>query len=171
MSANGVRKPTQSHSRGSDRRQASGRKAASYLLRPNAPTVVRPTSNSSNSTSNSSQNVGKTVRRSNGTTQWEDSSLLEWDPTHFRLFVGNLGQDATDQMLAEAFGKYATMSKVKIPIDKKTNKNKGYGFVAFADADDYFKAFQEMNGKYIGLHPVQLKRAETKIKPAKRSRR
>lgn len=96
---------------------------------------------------------------------------MEWDPTHFRLFVGNLGQDATDQMLAEAFGKYATMSKVKIPIDKKTNKNKGYGFVAFADADDYFKAFQEMNGKYIGLHPVQLKRAETKIKPAKRSRR
>lgn len=90
--------------------------------------------------------------------------LAEWDPKHFRLFVGNLGSDANDQLLESAFRKYPSMSKVKVPMDARLGKNKGYGFVAFASADDYLQAFKEMNGKYIGLHPVQLKRAETKIK-------
>ncbi|OBA24017.1 hypothetical protein METBIDRAFT_16404, partial [Metschnikowia bicuspidata var. bicuspidata NRRL YB-4993] len=87
-----------------------------------------------------------------------------WDPKHFRLFVGNLGDDATDDILAAAFSKYASVSKVRVPIDAKTRTNRGYGFVAFASADDYLKAFKEMNGKYVGLRPVQLKRAESKAK-------
>lgn len=83
----------------------------------------------------------------------------DWNPKHFRLFVGNLGPDATDEVLANAFSKYASVSKVSVPKDKK-NENKGYGFVAFASADDYLKAFKDMDGKYVGQRPVQLKRAE-----------
>jgi len=49
--------------------------------------------------------------------------------------------------------------------DKRTTKSKGYGFVAFADGDEYFRAAREMNGKYIGSHPVLLKRSNTEIKP------
>lgn len=87
----------------------------------------------------------------------------DWNPKHFRLFVGNLGQDANDEMLIAAFAKYASMSKAKVPMDKG-GKNKGFGFVAFESADDYLKAFKEMNGKYVGQRPVQLKRAESKLK-------
>lgn len=90
----------------------------------------------------------------------------DWDPKHFRLFVGNLGQDATDDMLVAAFSKYESMSKAKVPADK-AGKNKGFGFVAFANAEDYLKAFKEMNGKYVGQRPVQLKRAESKVKAKK----
>lgn len=84
------------------------------------------------------------------------------NPKHFRLFVGNLGPDTTESTLSGAFGKYPSISYVKVPMDPKTKENKGFGFVAFASADDYLKAFKEMNGKYVGLRPVQLKRAEGK---------
>lgn len=110
----------------------------------------------------------KTVRRSANGKLWEDDTLVEWDPNHFRLFVGNLGPDANDQLLVEAFEKYPSFVKARVPRDKRTDKNKGYGFVAFSSAEDYLRAFKEMNGKYVGLHPVQLKRAETQVKPKKR---
>lgn len=85
----------------------------------------------------------------------------KWDPKHFRLFVGNLGPDATDDVLAAAFSAYPTISKAHVAVDK-SGTSKGYGFVAFSSADDYLKAFREMNGKYVGQRPVQLKRADKK---------
>lgn len=84
------------------------------------------------------------------------------NPKHFRLFVGNIGPDTTEAILSAAFAKYSSISYVKVPLDAKTKENKGFGFVAFASSDDYLKAFKEMNGKYVGLRPVQLKRAEGK---------
>lgn len=87
----------------------------------------------------------------------------KWNPNHFRLFVGNLGPDATDEMLIGAFEKYASMSKARVVKDHK-GENKGYGFVAFEKAEDYLRAFKEMNGKYVGQRPVQLKRAQSKPK-------
>jgi hypothetical protein len=105
-----------------------------------------------------------TVKRSGGGKTWEDPSLLEWDPSHFRLFVGNLSGEVTDEMLVNVFGKFPSMSKVKVVMDPATKRAKGFGFVAFKDPDDYFKAFKEVNGKYIGNHPVQLRKATTEIK-------
>ena len=106
-----------------------------------------------------------TVKRSGGGRTWEDSSLLEWDPTHFRLFVGNLSGEVTDEMLARAFQAFPSMSKAKVVRNHKTQLTRGYGFVAFRDPEDYFKAFKQMNNKYIGNHPVQLRKATTDVKP------
>ena len=108
----------------------------------------------------------KTVYRSGGGTTWADSSLLEWDPAHFRLFVGNLAGEVTDDSLLKAFSKYTSVSKARVVRDKRTTKSKGFGFVAFANGDDYFLAAREMQGKYIGSHPVLLKKAESEIKAA-----
>ncbi|KZZ91958.1 RNP domain protein [Ascosphaera apis ARSEF 7405] len=107
---------------------------------------------------------GKTVIRQGGGQKWTDPSLLEWDPAHFRLFVGNLAGEVTDESLFKAFSKYTSISKARVIRDKRTEKSKGYGFVSFADGDDYFKAAREMQGKYIGSHPVLLKKAVTEIK-------
>lgn len=94
-----------------------------------------------------------------------------WNPKHFRLFVGNLGPDGNNELLKEAFLKYPSMSQVHVPIDRKTSKNKGFGFVAFGKSEDYLHAFQEMNGKYIGQHPVQLKRAESSVPKKTKNKR
>lgn len=108
---------------------------------------------------------GKTVVRSGGGQTWTDSTLLEWDPAHFRLFAGNLAGEVTDDSLMKAFAKYPSVQKARVIRDKRTEKSKGYGFVSFSDGDDYFRAAREMQGKYIGSHPVLLRRAMTEIRP------
>ncbi|KAJ5287413.1 hypothetical protein N7478_003099 [Penicillium angulare] len=107
----------------------------------------------------------KTVSRVGGGQKWTDSTLLEWDPAHFRLFVGNLAGEVTDDSLLKAFARYTSVQKARVIREKRTQKSKGYGFVSFSDGDDYFKAAREMQGKYIGSHPVLLRRAVTEVKP------
>lgn len=123
-----------------------------------------PSSSLANSPATNSLAETHTVKREGGGKKWEDPSLLEWDPTHFRLFVGNLSGEVTTENVHRAFQKYKSLSKAKVVKDKISEKCAGYGFVSFSDPDDYFKAFKEMDGKYIGNHPVQLKRAKTEIK-------
>ena len=106
----------------------------------------------------------KTVVRSGGGQTWQDSSLLEWDPAHFRLFVGNLAGEVTDDSLLKAFAKYPSVQKARVIRDKRSMKSKGYGFVSFSDGDEYFQAARDMQGKYIGSHPVLLRKSTTEIK-------
>ncbi|KAL1310766.1 hypothetical protein AAFC00_001016 [Neodothiora populina] len=106
----------------------------------------------------------KTVVRSGGGQKWEDPTLLEWG-NHPRLFIGNLAGEVTDESLLKAFAKYPSVQKARVVRDKRTTKSKGYGFVSLANTDEFFQAAKEMNGKYIGSHPVLIKRAEAEIKP------
>jgi hypothetical protein len=69
----------------------------------------------------------KTVVRSGGGQTWEDSTLLEWDPSHFRIFVGNLAGEVTDESLMKAFSKFPSVQKARVIRDKRTTKSKGYG--------------------------------------------
>lgn len=106
----------------------------------------------------------KTVVREAGGKSWEDPSLLEWDPQHPRLFIGNLAGEVTDDSLLKAFSKYPSVVKARVVRDKRSTKSKSYGFVSFSDTDDYFRAAKEMQGKYIGSHPVLIKRATSEVK-------
>jgi hypothetical protein len=115
----------------------------------------------------------KTVIRSGGGQTWADSTLLEWDPAHFRLFVGNLAGEVTDESLLKAFSKYPSVQKARVIRDKSSSKStderswksKGFGFVSFSDGDEYFQAARDMQGKYIGSHPILLRRSTTEIRP------
>jgi len=104
------------------------------------------------------------VRESGGQV-WDDQTLLEWDPAHFRLFVGDLAGEVTDETLFKAFSRYPTLVKARVVRDKKTGKSRGYGFVSFSTPDDFLKSWKEMNGKYIGSHPIKLRKATTELKP------
>lgn len=105
-----------------------------------------------------------TVVRRGGGEQWEDKSLLEWDPTKFRIMVGNLAGEVTDDSLAKAFAQYG-VSKARVVRDKRTTKSKGFGFVEFEEGELGFKAAREMTGKYIGSHPVTIQRSKTDVRP------
>ena len=94
---------------------------------------------------------------------WHDKTLTEWDPSHYRLFVGNIGNDVDEDLLINTFIEYPSLSKVKIPRDDVKGENKGFAFISFADADDYLKCYRQKNGKYIGSKPVSLERAKTEI--------
>ncbi|KIW72840.1 hypothetical protein PV04_01007 [Phialophora macrospora] len=133
----------------------------------NIPSSTTTTSTSQKeSTAQSKDDTPKTVYRSGGGTSWTDPTLLEWDPAHFRIFVGNLAGETTDDSLLKAFAQYPSVQKARVIRDKRTTKSKGYGFVSFADGDDYFRAARDMAGKYIGSHPVTIKKANTDVRPA-----
>ena len=70
----------------------------------------------------------------------------------FRVFVGDIGNEVTDEHLTRAFSKYPSFRKAKVVRDKKSNKTKGYGFISFKDPNDFIKAMREMNGKLSVLY-------------------
>lgn len=143
---------------------AFGAGSGSVSAGPTSETAT-PTTSTTPQPQHSSKEKQPTVLRSGGGQTWSDQTLLEWDPAHFRLFVGNLAGEVTDESLLKAFSKYPSVQKARVIRDKRTTKSKGYGFVSFSDGDEYFRAAREMNGKYIGSHPVLLKRSNTEIRP------
>ena len=84
-----------------------------------------------------------------------------FDPSHWRLFVGNLGPEVTDSLLLNTFkNAYPSTSKVLLVRDRKTQKSKGYSFVAFGDGKEFLKALKEMNGKWIGNRQCIIKKSD-----------
>ena len=78
----------------------------------------------------------KFLRKAAGTV-WEDKTLDDWDPSDYRIFCGDLGNEVTDQILSNAFRKYSSFNKAKVIRDKVTGKTKGYGFVSLSKETDY----------------------------------
>ena len=100
---------------------------------------------------------------------WQDESLNEWPENDYRIFVGDLGNEVNDQVLANAFIKYPSFAKAKVIRNKITGKTKGYGFISVTDVNDYIKIMREMNGKYVGNRPIRLKRSTWKDRSVKYS--
>merc|ERR1711904_744406 len=75
--------------------------------------------------------------------KWIDSSLAEWPDNDYRLFVGNLSKDVTEDILTQHFTQYPSLSKTKVVKNKYTRAPKGYGFVSFLDASDFSRSLKE----------------------------
>ena len=104
----------------------------------------------------------KTYFRSAAGHVWEDKSLAEWPEGDFRIFVGNLGNEVTTEMLGDVFAKsgdFKSFAMAKVMRDKRTKKTRGYGFVSFLHPNDMVKALKEMNGKYCGNRPMKLSKS------------
>lgn len=82
-----------------------------------------------------------TVLRKGAGKVWEDQTLLEWDSGKasphtsqysyisymrfldwFRLFVGDLSNDVSEDVLANAFNKYPSFTKAKVVRDRLSQK-------------------------------------------------
>jgi hypothetical protein len=83
-----------------------------------------------------------TVLRKGGGKVWEDQTLLEWSPCEsrpsvihprhvahyilvtawFRLFVGDLSNDVSDDVLSNAFNKYPSFQKARVIRDRLSQK-------------------------------------------------
>lgn len=90
---------------------------------------------------------------------WCDPTLADWPENDYRIFVGNLGPEATDEILARNFSQYPSFARARVVRDKRTGKTRGYGFVSMLDSREFARALREMHGRYVGNRPVQLKRS------------
>jgi len=107
--------------------------------------------------------AGTQLRKASGKI-WRDPTLEDWPKDDYRLFCGDLGNEVTDDLLANAFRKYSSFQKAKVIRDKRTGKTKGYGFVSFSAPEDMVAALRDVNGRYVGNRPVRLKKSSWKDK-------
>lgn len=107
----------------------------------------------------SAKDNNKTLRAAGGVI-WEDPSLSEWNPSDYRIFVGDLGRDVSEELLFSTFhDQFPSTTKAKVIKDKRSGKSKGFGFVAMSDEGEFKMAMRSMHGKYIGSRPVKLKKS------------
>ena len=61
------------------------------------------------------------------------------------VYVGNIPEDTTQQQLRVIFIPFGPISQIQIPVDYKTQRNKGFGFVSFEDREDAAHARENMH--------------------------
>ncbi|XP_060212586.1 uncharacterized protein LOC132640142 [Lycium barbarum] len=104
----------------------------------------------------------KAVPRKAAGQTWEDPTLADWPENDFRIFCGNLGNEVNDDVLSKAFSRFPSFNMARVVREKWTGKTKGFGFVSFSNPSDLAVALKEMNGKYVGNRPVQLRKSKWK---------
>lgn len=62
------------------------------------------------------------IARKVGDQEWVDESLADWPEGDYRIYCCNLGNEVNEEILGNAFKKYASFAKCKVPRDKKTEK-------------------------------------------------
>jgi len=65
----------------------------------------------------------------------------------FKLFVGGISWDTTEDSLRDAFSKFGTVDSVAIIKDKYTGRSRGFGFVEMTTEEEGKKAVEGLNGK------------------------
>ena len=101
----------------------------------------------------------RALPRMMGGEAWYDPKLAEWPEGDFRIFVGDVGADVDDAQLAAAFSRFPSFARARVVRDRRTGKNRGYGFVSFADPAHGAAALREMDGKHVGQRPVRLRKS------------
>jgi len=66
-----------------------------------------------------------------------------------KIYVGNLSYDITEEELQQEFLAYGEVSSVSIPIDKFSDRPRGFGFVEMASKSEAEAAITGLNGKTL----------------------
>lgn len=84
-----------------------------------------------------------------------------------KLFIGNLPFQTSEEELREAFSAYGTIDDLFIPLDRETNRPRGFAFLTLADDDQARKAIEEMDGSDYNGRDMRVNEAEER-KPQQR---
>ena len=70
------------------------------------------------------------------------------------LYVKNLDDSVTDDMLRDEFATMGTITSARVMKDMKDGRSRGFGFVCFSSPEEATRAVNEMNGKIIANKPI-----------------
>lgn len=100
--------------------------------------------------------VGKFIPR-----KQREKELGEKARRFTNVFVKNFGEDLDDEKLSEMFSKFGKITSCKV-MTSDDGKGKGFGFVAFEDAESAEKAVEELHNKEINGKVLYVGRAQKK---------
>ncbi|KAE9467862.1 hypothetical protein C3L33_00214, partial [Rhododendron williamsianum] len=98
--------------------------------------------------------VSKFVKKSERKDAYEE-------PKFTNLYVKNLGEFVTEDILVEKFSEYGKVRNVLIMKDAE-GKSKGFGFVNFESYEEAKKAVEALNGSLLGSEKLFVGRAQKK---------
>ena len=76
-----------------------------------------------------------------------------------KLFVGNLSYSTTEEDLRELFGKAGNIRAVTIPMDRTTDRPRGFAFVEMESPAEAQKAINMCNGQTLGGRQINVNEA------------
>lgn len=79
-----------------------------------------------------------------------------------RLYVGNLPFTVTEDQLRAHFTPFGRVVSVLVSTDRDTGRQRGFGFVEFADDTEGRRAINGTNGLPLGGRPLKVNEAEVK---------
>ncbi len=62
------------------------------------------------------------------------------------IYVGNLSYKATEQDIRDVFAEYGKVSRVTLPVDRETNRMRGFAFVEMAEDKEEDAAIADLDG-------------------------
>ena len=62
------------------------------------------------------------------------------------VYVGNLPYEVTEEDLQNVFAEYGSVKRVKMPIDRETGKQRGFGFVDMEAENEEATAIDNLDG-------------------------
>ena len=63
------------------------------------------------------------------------------------MYVGNLTFDATEADVRELFSQHGPVNEIALPLDRETNRPRGFGFVTMNTKEGMEAAIQGLHGK------------------------
>jgi RNA recognition motif-containing protein len=83
----------------------------------------------------------------------------------FRLYVQpNINLDATESELRSAFESHGAVKKLTLPLDKNTQRPRGFAFVQMSNADETAAAIAALNESEIGGRTIYVSESLPKEK-------
>ena len=61
------------------------------------------------------------------------------------VYIGNLSYDVTQEDLKQVFEDYGTVSRVSLPMDRETNRPRGFAFVDMSSKEEEAAAIEALN--------------------------
>jgi RNA recognition motif-containing protein len=75
-----------------------------------------------------------------------------------KIYVSNIKFSSTEEELKSVFATFGEVHSVKIIIDRRTRRSKGFGFVEMDD-EAAMRAIEELDGQEIGGRPLKVNKA------------
>ncbi len=77
----------------------------------------------------------------------------------FRIYVGNLSFDTTDDSLGELFSEHGSVNSASVITDRITGRSRGFGFVEMNDAGEGKAAMDALNGQEVDGRSLKVSEA------------
>ncbi len=77
----------------------------------------------------------------------------------FRIYVGNLSFETTDESLSDLFSGHGSVNSASVITDRITGRSRGFGFVEMNDAGEGKAAMDALDGKEVDGRSLKVSEA------------